>query len=167
MIRLDVLNQSGLFDLAYDGGEHEDGDLGMRIYLSGALMVLNPSVSVLHHHAPSGGLRTHKARVVTYVSSRQSLTRRRLPSVSDLYLAGRYFSPRQVREMIWQSALGTFAVRGGPGRKALKLLIGLIYLPNTLWRIRKRSRQAENMRKVFPKIPSLASPRAVGEEILR
>jgi hypothetical protein len=64
---------SGLFDLAYERGARADGDLGMRLYLSGAFMVLNPEISVLHHHAPSGGLRTHRARVVTRASSRARL----------------------------------------------------------------------------------------------
>ncbi|MEJ7712205.1 MAG: hypothetical protein WKF84_20670 [Pyrinomonadaceae bacterium] len=40
LIRKDVLSKSGLFDLAYDRGQRADGDLGMRIYLSGAVMIL-------------------------------------------------------------------------------------------------------------------------------
>jgi hypothetical protein len=70
MIRRDVLRRSGLFDLAYNHRQRADGDLGMRIYLAGALMVLNPAISVLHHHAAAGGLRKHKARTVTYSMSR-------------------------------------------------------------------------------------------------
>src|SRR5262249_10423625 len=65
LARVSALTGSGLFDLAYERGARADGDLGMRLYLSGAFMVLDPEISVLHHHAPSGGLRTHRARVVT------------------------------------------------------------------------------------------------------
>ena len=61
MLRKSALRLSGLFDLAYEHGPRADGDLGMRLYLSGARMLLDPEIRVLHHHAPSGGLRTHKA----------------------------------------------------------------------------------------------------------
>lgn len=149
-----VLAASGLFDLAYDRGSRADGDLGIRIYLSGALMVLNPEISVVHHHAPSGGLRTHGARVITYASSRKRLMQRHLPATTEIYLAKRYFSPRQVREMLWLSALGTFTIRGGAVRKFLKVAMSLFSLPNTLWQIRTRRAQAAAMLRDFPKIPS-------------
>jgi glycosyltransferase involved in cell wall biosynthesis len=166
LIRRDILEGSGLFDLAYDGGEQEDGDLGMRVYLSGVLMVLNPEICILHHHAPSGGLRSRKARVVTYARSRHSLTRRRLPSVSDIYLARRYFTPAQVREKLWLNAFGTFAIRGGMVRRMAKAAVALFYLPDTLWKIRARAREAEQMLEVFPNIPSMERTGVSREEMV-
>lgn len=157
LIARGVLKGSGLFDLAYDRGARADGDLGMRIYLSGALMVLDPSISVLHHHAPSGGLRVHKARVVTYASSRQRLTVRHLPAVTEIYLARRYFTPRQVREMLWLATFGTFSVRGGRARRVLKAAIAAALLPHSLWEIRRRRARAEAMLRSFPQIPALAA----------
>ena len=153
LIHHSVLDQSGLFDLAYERGQRADGDLGMRVYLSGALMVLNPDIAVLHHHAPSGGLRKHKARVITYASSRMRLAHRHLPSATEIYLAKRYFSPRQVKEMLWMRILGTFSAQGGKLRKMLKVLMGLLYLPNTILQIRKREREADVMLQSFPQIP--------------
>ena len=85
LARRGVLERSGLFDLAYDHGARADGDLGMRAYLSGAVMLLAPEISVLHHHAPRGGLRTHGARVVTYAGSRRRITLRHLPEVTEIY----------------------------------------------------------------------------------
>src|SRR5262249_23808170 len=82
LARRRVLERSGLFDLAYDHGARADGDLGMRAYLSGAVMLLSPTICVLHHHAPRGGLRTHGARVVTYAGSRRRITLRHLPEVT-------------------------------------------------------------------------------------
>jgi glycosyltransferase involved in cell wall biosynthesis len=155
LIRRSVLDKAGLFDLAYDRGSRADGDLGMRIYLSGAHMVLNPRISVFHHHAPSGGLRKHKARVVTYAASRATLTTRHLPSVTDIYLGLRYFSRRQGREALWLRALGTFAVRGSKARKLAKVIVSLALLPHTLWQIRRRRRTASNMLEQFPIIPKL------------
>ena len=150
-----VLHQSGLFDLAYERMQRADGDLGMRVYLSGALMVYDPEISVLHHHAPRGGLRTHKARVITYASSRRSLMQRHLPSISEVYLGLRYFTPRQVRESLWMRAAGTFAVRGGMGRRLLKGLIMLALLPDTVLRIRHAHREARRMLVRYPQIAQL------------
>lgn len=155
LIRREVLQSSGLFDLAYDHGQRADGDLGMRVYLSGHFMVYNPAISVLHHHAPRGGLRAHKARVITYASSRNSLTQRHLPSVSEVYLAKRYFSEHQVRESLWLRAFGTFSVRGSKLRKMLKIALVSILLPNTAWRIRRARQQADEWLREYPQIPIL------------
>jgi GT2 family glycosyltransferase len=155
LVRREVLNRSGLFDLAYDRMSRADGDLGMRVYLSGAFMVYNPAISVLHHHAPRGGLRTHKARVITYASSRSRLLHRHLPSVSELYLEMRYFSIRQQREAQWTRVFGTFAAHGSVYRKLLKIVIGLALLPNTLLRIRQAYRRAVLMLDKFPQISKL------------
>src|SRR5207248_2025531 len=133
MIRREVLRRSGLFDLAYNRGQRADHDLGIRIYLGGALMILNPTISVLHHHAPRGGLRKHKARVVTYASSRKRLLHRNLASATEMYLGSRYFSDTQLREMLWLRVLGTFSARGGCFRKATKAFVSAILLPHTLW----------------------------------
>ncbi len=155
MIKKAVLQKSGLFDLAYDHGQRADGDLGMRIYLSGEKMVLNPDISVLHHHAPQGGLRTHKARVKTHYASRQSITLRVLPSVSDIYLAKRFFLPNQVREMLWISVLGTFSLHGLRWKKILKVMVSMIALPVTIMKIRQNCRLADNMLNSYPQIPTL------------
>jgi glycosyltransferase involved in cell wall biosynthesis len=161
LARRAVLEQAGLFDFAYNRGQRADGDLGMRVYLSGARMVLNTDISVLHHHAPSGGLRKHKARVVTYASSRRQLLLRNLPSATEFYLGRRYFSKAQVRETVWLRVLGTFSTRGGYFRKASKVSLSALLLPHTLWVIRQRWRQATVMLGEFPKIPRLLPmPRA-------
>jgi glycosyltransferase involved in cell wall biosynthesis len=161
MIRNTVLHRSGLFDLAYDRRQRADGDLGMRIYLAGALMVLNPSIRVLHHHAPSGGLRKHKARATTYAMARSSVLCRNMCSASEFYLARRYFPPAHAREMRWQSLLGTFSIRGGSLKRFAKILVSAICLPRSLWIIQKRLRESKGMARQFPQIPDLMQlPRA-------
>ena len=156
MIKRSVLLRSGLFDLAYNRRARADGDLGMRVYLAGALMVLNPAISVLHHHAPSGGLRKHKARTVTYALSRTSLWQRALASASEIYLAKRYFPPTHRREMLWQSALGTFSVRGPLPKRIARILISAALLPMTVWQLRSRFADANAMATIFPKIDHLS-----------
>ncbi|MBI3415666.1 MAG: glycosyltransferase family 2 protein [Verrucomicrobia bacterium] len=157
LIRKSILRRSGLFDLAYNRGQRADGDLGMRLYLSGALMILNSEISVLHHHAPSGGLRLHKARVITYASSRARLNHRQLVSATEIYMAYRYFTRQQLKEMLWHAVLGTFSIRGGKVRKLLKCAISLVCLPHSLWQLRQRHAAAEMMLREFPKIPQLAN----------
>ena len=159
-LRRSALRGSGLFDLAFDFGSRADADLGQRLYLSGALLWLSPSVSVLHHKAPAGGLREHKARVATYAASRRSLTRH-LPSVTEIYLARRYGSPASTREMLWQRAFGTLRTRGSAVHQLRKLVWGLVLLPDTLARIASRARKALSMLRKYPEIPHL--PTSGGE----
>jgi len=155
MIERDVLYQSGLFDLAYNRGQRADGDLGMRVYLSGAFMLLDPSIRLLHHHAPRGGLRQHKARVITRASSRKSYTQRKIPSATELYLARRYFTPCQQREALWLHVLGTFSIKGNRWQKLLKAIISSLLLPHTLYQTWQRYQQANMMCQTYPQIPSL------------
>jgi glycosyltransferase involved in cell wall biosynthesis len=158
MVRREVLVRSGLMDYAFDRGARADADLGLRCYLSGALMLQRKDLRVFHHRAPAGGLRTHKARVITYASSRKKLAHRHLPSVTEIYLARRHLSSRQVRETVWLRVLGTFSTRGGWLRKAGKILVSTMLLPHTLWVIRKNWQQATAMLAEFPKIPKLSPP---------
>lgn len=155
MIRRAALSRSGLFDTNYDRTFIDDADLGMRLYHSGALLIYEPSVVVLHHHAPVGGLRAHRQRVITYSSSRLRLTHRSLPSISELYYAMRYFTPRQRREMIWMRVFGTFAIRGSSFRKVAKLAMALVMLPDTLIRIMARQRAARKWLQRGSQIPML------------
>lgn len=152
MIRKSILKGSGLFDLAYDQGQRADHDLGMRLYLNGAFMVLNPAVWVIHHHAPIGGLREHKARKSTYAAARSKLVRFNLPTISDIYLAKRYYTPKQVREMFWISVFGVFSIRGAWLKRILKAAIGFFSLPVILWILHQRNREADILLQNYPQI---------------
>lgn len=156
LVKRSALQRSGLFDMAYDRGQRADGDLGIRIYLTGGLMVLNPAISVFHHHAPSGGLRKHKARAVTYAMSRRSVVHRALASVSDLYLAERYFRPAHLSEVLWLNLLGTFSIHGGTARHLAKIVVSALLLPHSIRQLRRRVTLARQMRVRFPQIPSLS-----------
>lgn len=155
LIRKEILLTSGLFDLAYDHGIRADGDLGMRLYLNGAMIVQNEQIDILHYRAPRGGLRTYNARKITYASSRTRVTHRQLLNVTELYLALRYYSPRQVNERIWLSILGTFSIRGNIFVRLLKFLFALLMLPNSVWRIHTRLEKARQMFIKYPQIPEL------------
>jgi glycosyltransferase involved in cell wall biosynthesis len=156
LIDRSILESSGLFDVAHDGGERDDADLGTRVYLNGHLMILNPTVRILHHHASSGGLRSHRARVVTYAKSRKSLFYRHLPSVSQLYLNKKFFTHRQTREAILLSLFGTFSFHGNLFGKVIKLLLGFLLLPHSLWRISQNNRRAGQLLKQHPPFQSFS-----------
>ena len=164
LVRRQVFTRSGLFDLAYNRSERADGDLGMRVYLSGALMVLNPDISVLHHHAPAGGLRSYKARIVTYAASRNNVACRALASVSEIYLAQRYFPRSHLREMLWQNVLVTFSVRGSWLKRAAKVAVSGLLLPESIWELRKRLTRAKLMSTIIPRI---TIPRDAGKLLRR
>lgn len=145
MLRREVLYKSGLFDLTYNRGQKADGDLGARIYISGAKMILNPEIRVLHHRAPMGGLRKHKVRKVTYSSSRRLLTHFRLPHVTELYFNQIHFTKSQQEEYMWLTILGTFSIRGGLSKKVLKTMWAIINFPLNLYKIICRSRKAKRL----------------------
>ena len=154
MIRTEVLMRSGLFDLAYDHGQRADHDLGMRIYLCGEMMVLDPGISILHHHAPQGGLREHKARVVTRAASKKSIRVSVLTSVSDLYLSLRYFTRVQTHEMLWIAVLSMFTMQGSLPRKLLKSILHILTIPYTLLKLRSNLNKAKTMLNQYPIIPA-------------
>lgn len=152
MIEKKVLEKSGLFDLAYNRKQRADWDLGMRVYLSGEKMTLNPELLVIHHHSKTGGLRVHNARKETYAASRMSIWTRQLLSDSEFYLGMRYFTKRQVRESAWISVFSVFSVRGNLTKKILKFAAGLLLLPDTLLKISARWNSAKKMMKTYPQI---------------
>ena len=157
MIAKRVLLYSGLFDISYDRGEVEDADLGMRLYLAGELMILDPTISLFHHHAPQGGLRANKARVVTYTESKKKIFSRVLPSVSNIYLAKRYFSIRQVREYYILSLISLFIIHGNIFQKTLKSLYSLLSFPFILVKFYLRIKKAESKIADFNGVPKLTS----------
>jgi GT2 family glycosyltransferase len=154
LIRRESLRASGLMDYAFDRGARADADLGLRCCKTGALMVYDPSIRVLHHHAPRGGLRAHKARVITRAKSRHSLFFRQVPTFTEIYLARRHFSSRKAREILWVKFIGTFSFKGNGMWKLLKVLISLCTIPGFVFMTWRATRQAEELLINFPKIPT-------------
>ena len=154
MLRMAALPGSGLFDLAFERGERADHDLGMRLYLSGALLGLNPVASVTHLHAPRGGLREHRARVVTRSASRASLRTRHILSDTEAYLWARYFSKRQVNEALLIRTAGTLRGDRQGAARIIRALVMLLLLPDTLRRNRSALARGKVMLNDYPQIPA-------------
>lgn len=166
LLRMAALADSGLFDLAYERGERADGDLGMRLYLAGKTLGLNPAASVVHLHAPRGGLRQHRARVTTRGGSRSSLRQRHLLAPTEGYLWSRYFTPRQVREALLIRTVATLRGEGSRPRRLLRAAMMALLLLDT-WRQNKaRLAEGQALRTRFPSIPAY-HPTQIEELVLR
>ena len=161
LLRTAALADAGLFDLAYERGERADGDLGMRLYLAGKTLGLNPGASVVHLHAPRGGLRQHRARVVTRGGSRGSIGGRHLLAPTEGYYWSRYFTPRQVHEALLIRSVGTLRGEGGGLRRLLRAALMTLRLPDT-WR-QNRARLAEG-RALLARHPSIPGYRPLWAE---
>lgn len=145
LLQTQVLDKTGLFDQALDRKSNEDGELFIRMYLQGELMVLSPNTKIIHYHAPSGGLRAHAQRKITYASSRKSLFERRLLNHAEFYILKRYYDQESIHESFLLSILGTFSVRGNFLKKLAKTIISLFLLPDTIIKLAYAKRQAEYM----------------------
>jgi hypothetical protein len=73
--------------------------------------------------------------------------------VTEIYLAKRYFTPRQVREALWHRAVGTLRGDGSLAFRLAKAAFATLMLPDTLRQIRRREAQADAMLRDFPQIP--------------
>lgn len=160
LVRRQALLDSGLFDLAYDKGSRADGDLGMRLYLAGKLLVLNPAAKVVHLHAPRGGLRQHGARVVTSAGSGATLATRHILAPTEAYYLNRYFTPRQVEEAVLIRSVSSLSGRRRGLRRVARTLIMLALLPDTVRQDRRSLQAGRALLNHYPTIPTLASPSA-------
>jgi glycosyltransferase involved in cell wall biosynthesis len=61
LVRKNALDQVGCLDRAFDRGPGADHDLGIRLYLAGNEIVLNPEAVQTHYKASTGGMRNHGA----------------------------------------------------------------------------------------------------------
>lgn len=157
IVRRVALARSGLFDVTFDHGPRADHDIGMRLHLSGAVLVYDPDVEVYHHHAPVGGLRTHGARKITRAGARRSLTRRQIPAATELYLGLRYFNAEQRREARGITILSTMSCEGTIWRRLARAVLQTGLLPSTLRRLRRADAEAKAMFQTRAPIPTLGA----------
>ncbi len=147
MLKSACLNKIDLFDTKFDRGMQEDHDFGIRIYIAGHLMGINPFVEVFHHRAPRGGLRENKARKVTFSSARTSIFRFNILHKSSFYLMLKYYNDFQIKEEILLNIRGFFIVKGGLLKKILKILVATFLLPVLCFRLVRNYNEAKRMLK--------------------
>lgn len=154
-VRRTALIRSGLFDPVFDHGPRADRDVGTRLHVTGSLLVYDPGVTVFHHHAPVGGLRTHGARATTRASARKSLTQRNLPAATEYYIGMRYYTVNDRREAKAVRVLAILSSDGKPSRRIARLVAQLVMLPNSLATMHRTEQQALEMFEQRVQIPRL------------
>lgn len=137
LIKKSVVEKTGKMDMFFNRYAKADHDLAMRCHLNGTLMIFDPSAEIGHHRAPSGGLRTHKARVVTNYMAKNSLTKFLHPTPSEIFLYKKYYSEAQYRSHIKIKYVNQLLVKGGLFRKVLRLLVFLVKSPSLYWHYRR------------------------------
>lgn len=155
MVTRRALSRSGLFDERMDKGQSEDHDLGMRLYLTGSLMLIDPTLRVLHNRAPIGGLREHRNRIITYSSSRNKVFDTRIIHVTEIYLFLQYFSRHEVKELLTINKWASLSIQGNALVKLVKICVGLLRFSNTSKRIDQRLEDAEVLSAKGQSIPQL------------
>jgi glycosyltransferase involved in cell wall biosynthesis len=142
LIKRNVLVKTGFMDMFYNKNIRADHDLAMRCHLSGALMVFNPSATIFHHRAPVGGLRAHKARVVTNHMVKHSLSKFTVPTASELYLVKKYYSTAQFKSYVRIKFLNQLFIDGGWVRKFVKTIYFIFKSPSLYKKYKQHLSQA-------------------------
>ena len=143
LIRKDILDKTGYMDMFFNKNIRADQDLAMRCHLQGTLMIFNPSATIHHHRAPVGGLRAHKARVITNFMAKNSITKFVVPTSSELYLVMKYFNAKQVRSFVRIKYFNQLMVNGSIFRKIAKLFVFAFKYPSINKQYRKNLQAAE------------------------
>lgn len=143
LIRKDVLDKTGYMDMFFNKNIRADQDLAMRCHLYGTLMIFNPSATIHHHRAPVGGLRAHKARVVTNFMAKNSITKFVVPTSSELYLVKKYFTNKQFKNFVRIKYFNQLMVNGSIFRKIAKLFVFAFKYPAISKQYHKNLQAAE------------------------
>ena len=164
LVRREVIQKVGAFDRHYDKMRSGDADFGMRVYLTGGLLVHNPKAKRIHLKASFGGLR--KFRSWDNFRHKGFFAPRPLPSV--IYYALRHFSKRQAREDLLiglaQSAIPYHLKRRASFGQWMKFVgLEILLSPLTLVRVARSIKTAKQMFNQGPRIPNLGLERCQNE----
>lgn len=129
LIKKSVVEKAGGMDMFFNCYAKADHDLAMRCHNNGALMIFDPSALIGHHRAPSGGLRAHKARVVTNYMTKHSATKITTPPPSEIFIYKRYYTTKQYRNHICIRYMNQVLVNGSIFKKLLSIAYFLYKLP--------------------------------------
>jgi GT2 family glycosyltransferase len=129
LIKKSVVMKAGKMDMFFNRNVKADHDLAMRCHLNGALMIYDPSAEIGHHRAPSGGLRTHNARVITNFMTKNTITKVLNPGPSEIFIARRYYSEKQLISHVRIKYMNQLIINGNILKKIARLLFLLYKIP--------------------------------------
>ncbi|MFZ1809264.1 MAG: glycosyltransferase family A protein [Cyclobacteriaceae bacterium] len=140
LVKRSLLLKTGFMDKVFNRDIRADHDLAMRCHKLGALMIYDKGCTILHHRAPSGGLRTHKARVHTWSKSKSDLFLILLPTFSEFYLMRKYYNEAQVKEELATRMFSLFFIHGAWAKRVFRLLVVIIKYPYIKYQMHKRNK---------------------------
>jgi len=140
LIKKEVVVDAGCYNMFFNKGIRADADLAIRCHLKGALLLINNSVEIFHHRAPSGGLRAHKQRRTTFYMSQHNIRDYTIQTETEYYISYKYFSKKQIRESNFIKNITLFTVKGNAFKKILKMG----YILFNLHAIKKKIRTHKN-----------------------
>lgn len=129
LIKKSVVVEAGKMDMFFNRNVKADHDLAMRCHLNGALMIYDPSAEIGHHRAPSGGLRTHNARVITNFMTKNTITKVLNAGPSEIFIAKKYYSEKQLVSHVRIKYMNQLIINGNILKKIARLLFLLYKIP--------------------------------------
>jgi hypothetical protein len=150
---------SGGFDLRYDRNYRADADLGMRLYLSGALSVISPDAGQTSISPQTGGLKYFGASGNTLKTGLFHLW----PAATQTYYWLRYFTPKQVREAFLLGYITSILPTKSalPTRFTQLAILAVKFmalLPFRIFGAWRSIHAARRMIELGPQIPGVANP---------
>lgn len=155
MIRKEVFQKIGLFDLQFDGQRMGDGEFGLRAYLNGFKIISNPLAVRNHLLASYGGLRS--AGYWTSFKPINFFKIRPIPSV--IYLLRRYFPQSNLISYLLINIPLSFIPQKNEKSSTnffIGTLIFIVALPLTIINLRKSFKRSSKMLQKGPKIKKLS-----------
>jgi glycosyltransferase involved in cell wall biosynthesis len=128
LVRREVFEQIGMFDLQFNKERMGDGEFGMRAYLAGIRSISNPFGKRVHLKVPSGGLR----EIGHWDGFRPKKLFAPKPVPSVIYLYKKYFPRKLYRNSIYLGIMLSnlsFKSKGNNKLVMLSILLTFVKLP--------------------------------------
>ncbi len=144
LVRKEVFEQIGMFDLQFNKQRMGDGEFGIRAYMNGIKSISNPYGQRLHLKVPSGGLR----EIGHWDGFRPKKWFDPKPIPSVIYLFKKYFPNHLYRSSIFMGILlsnVSFKNKRSSKMMGLSILLTFIKAPLLYIQYRKSLSRAEKM----------------------
>lgn len=156
MVRREVFERIGLFDLQFEKQRMGDGEFGLRAYLNGCISISNPMADRLHLKADSGGLR----QMGSWDGFRPTSWWAPRPVPSVLYLTRSYFGNRlAMLDLLVKVPMSVipFQYKRKPVLFLLGVVVTVFLLPVVLVQVMRSWGLATKKLQQGKKIPELVS----------
>ena len=128
MLKTEVFQRTGLFDIQFEGMRMGDGEFGARAFMNGFRSVSNPKARRFHLKSKDGGLRETSGW--DGMRPKSIFEPRPIPSV--LYLYRKYWGNKSSILSLVQTlptSLGPYSIKGTRLGKMVSLIILLFFFP--------------------------------------